>query len=164
MAFKNYYILLGVKNSASLEEVKLAFRQLAKKYHPDKNQGNKPAEDFFKELQEAYETLSNPEKRKTYDQKFMYSSQYQQVKNVRYSGNAYQFAQQQARSNPRHQAQSADRESAKTNLKDEKKDSDSYFFVISIVVAILLLIFIISYSAKGSMLSSPFYKTAIPMH
>ena len=149
MAFKNYYILLGIKNSAGSAEIKLAFRQLAKKYHPDKNHGNKHAEDFFKELQEAYETLSDPEKRKKYDQKFSYSSHYQQMKNAHYSGNAYQFAQQQARSAHSYRAQPSDQEATNVNGNGKKKDSDSYFFVISIVVAILLLIFIISYSSRS---------------
>src|SRR3982751_896208 len=98
MAFKNYYIILGIKNTASLEEVKLAFRKLAKKYHPDKNQEDHTAEVFFKEIQEAYEVLSNAEKRKKYDLKFSYANNYQQIRNKQYTtytGNAYQYAQQQ---------------------------------------------------------------------
>lgn len=66
--FKDYYSLLGVNKTASQEEIKQAFRKLARKYHPDVNQGNKQAEAKFKEVNEAYEVLSDPDKRKKYDQ------------------------------------------------------------------------------------------------
>ena len=68
MDYKNYYQVLGVGKKASQEEIKKAYRKLAVKYHPDKNQGNKTAEDKFKEVSEAYEVLSKPENRKLYDQ------------------------------------------------------------------------------------------------
>ena len=67
MQQKNYYILLGVHNTVSFEELRSAYREFAKKHHPDKNPNNKVAEEYFKEIQEAYATLSNPEKRKKYD-------------------------------------------------------------------------------------------------
>ena len=65
--FKDYYAILGVAKTASPEEIKKRFRQQALKYHPDRNQGNRAAEDKFKELSEAYEVLSDPEKRLQYD-------------------------------------------------------------------------------------------------
>jgi len=68
MAETDYYRILGVPRNASADEIKSAFRKLALKYHPDRNPGNKEAEAKFKEINEAYEILSNPEKRQMYDQ------------------------------------------------------------------------------------------------
>ena len=67
MEYKDYYKALGVTKSATQEEIKKAFRKLAIKYHPDKNAGDKKAEDKFQEINEANEVLSDPEKRKKYD-------------------------------------------------------------------------------------------------
>ncbi len=66
--FKDYYAILGVSRDASAEDIKKAYRRLARQYHPDLNPGNKQAEEKFKEIQEAYEVLSNPETRAKYDQ------------------------------------------------------------------------------------------------
>ena len=67
MANKDYYATLGLEKGASDDEIKKAFRKLAIKYHPDKNQGDKEAESKFKEINEAYQVLSDPEKKETYD-------------------------------------------------------------------------------------------------
>ncbi|PMP96924.1 MAG: molecular chaperone DnaJ [Thermodesulfobacterium geofontis] len=67
MAYKDYYAILGVPRDATQEEIKRAYRRLALKYHPDRNPGNKEAEEKFKEISEAYEVLSDPEKRAIYD-------------------------------------------------------------------------------------------------
>ena len=68
MAKRDYYDILGVSKSASADEIKKAYRKLAIKYHPDKNPDDKAAEDKFKEAAEAYEVLSNAEKKQRYDQ------------------------------------------------------------------------------------------------
>jgi len=65
--FKDYYKILDVSKEASEEDIKKAYRKLAKKYHPDKNPDNKKAEETFKEVSEAYDVLSNSEKRKKFD-------------------------------------------------------------------------------------------------
>lgn len=68
MTYKDYYKDLGVGKTATPGEIKKAYRTLAKKYHPDKTKGDKTAEEKFKEINEANEVLSDPEKRKKYDQ------------------------------------------------------------------------------------------------
>ena len=65
---RDYYEVLGLTNSASEDEIKKAFRSLAKKYHPDMNPGDAEAEAKFKEINEAYEVLSDPDKKARYDQ------------------------------------------------------------------------------------------------
>ena len=65
---RDYYEVLGLQKGASEEEIKKAFRKMAMKYHPDKNPGDKEAEEKFKEISEAYEILSDEEKRKQYDE------------------------------------------------------------------------------------------------
>src|SRR5205085_6150719 len=70
---KDYYAILGVKKNASVDDIRKAFRKLARKYHPDVNPGDKKAEEKFKELSEANDVLSDPKKRKIYDQVGFYS-------------------------------------------------------------------------------------------
>ncbi len=67
MDYKDYYKILGVAKTSSEEDIKKAYRKLAKQYHPDKNPGNKAAETKFKEISEAYDVLGDPQKRKYYD-------------------------------------------------------------------------------------------------
>lgn len=68
MSRKDYYEILSVPRSASMEEIKKAYRKLAMKYHPDKNPGDKVAEDKFKEISEAYDVLRDPKRKQMYDQ------------------------------------------------------------------------------------------------
>ncbi|MCX6295484.1 MAG: DnaJ domain-containing protein [Bacteroidetes bacterium] len=145
MAERNYYILLEVKSNATFDEIKISYRALAKKYHPDKNIGNKAAEEYFKEIQQAYTVLSNPEKRKKYDLKFSYYNKTQAQKREyatgpQYtSGSAYQYTQQKTQ----------------TKKTPEKKDNtESWQILVSIGIALILLYFIISYSAEKNTASS----------
>ncbi len=82
---KDYYRILGISRDASEKEIKSAYKRLAKKYHPDLNPGNKAAEEKFKEINEAYEVLSDPEKRKNYDMFGDIGGQYRQPHSSRES-------------------------------------------------------------------------------
>jgi curved DNA-binding protein len=79
MEFKDYYATLGVAKAATDKEIKQAFRKLARKHHPDVNPGDKAAETKFKEINEAYEVLGDPEKRKKYDELGANWRQYEQA-------------------------------------------------------------------------------------
>jgi len=87
MAGKDYYNVLGVPRNAADKDIKAMYRKMARKYHPDVNPGDKAAEARFKEINEAFEILSDPDKRKKYDQ---YGSDFE-------NADAFARAQQQAR-------------------------------------------------------------------
>ena len=78
MEYKDYYQILGVARNASANEIKGAYRKLAMQYHPDRNPGDKQAEERFKEMNEAYQVLSDPQKRARYDQLGASYSEWQQ--------------------------------------------------------------------------------------
>ena len=82
MAGKDYYSILGVNRSASEREIKQAYRRLARRHHPDVNPGDKSAEEKFKQINEAYEVLSDKEKRQKYDRfgdQWQYADQFAQA-------------------------------------------------------------------------------------
>jgi molecular chaperone DnaJ len=95
MAGKDYYSILGVSRSATDKDIKQAYRRLARQYHPDVNPGNKSAEERFKAINEAYEILSDADKRKKYDQ---YGDQWQDAERfaeaARHQGGEWKFNQQ----------------------------------------------------------------------
>ena len=95
MAFIDYYKVLGIDKSATTADIKKAYRKMARKHHPDVNPNDKTAEHKFKELNEANEVLSDPEKRKKYDK---YGKDWQQ-------GEAYEQAQRQQQSQQQYQQQ-----------------------------------------------------------
>ena len=79
MEYRDYYKILGVERNATEQDIKKAYRKLALKYHPDRNPGNKEAEEKFKEINEAYQVLSDPQKRSRYDQLGEQYFRYQQA-------------------------------------------------------------------------------------
>lgn len=87
----NYYTILGVATAAKQAEIKTAFKKLALKYHPDKNPNNPQAEEDFKKINEAYQTLGNENKRWAYNQK-LYAQQAQQPKQSQQTSNGSQFS------------------------------------------------------------------------
>jgi molecular chaperone DnaJ len=96
MAAKDYYSILGVNRNASDKEIKAAFRRLARQYHPDVNPGNKAAEEKFKEINLAFEVLSDPDKRKKYDkygENWQYGEQMEAARQQASSG-GWSFTQQ----------------------------------------------------------------------
>jgi curved DNA-binding protein len=93
MNYRDYYQTLGVSKTATQDEIKKAYRKLAVKYHPDKNQGDKQAEERFKEISEANEVLSDPEKRKKYDK---LGANWKQYENA--GAGSYQYSGRQGRS------------------------------------------------------------------
>jgi len=98
LEYKDYYKILGVTKGATQEEITKAYKKLARKHHPDLNQGDKKSEERFKELNEAHEVLKDPEKRKMYDQlgpNWQHGQNFQRppgFENIRFGGSGADFA------------------------------------------------------------------------
>src|SRR5512146_2761385 len=112
MDFVDYYKTLGVSKNASAEDIKKAYRKLARKFHPDVNPNDKEAHKKFKQINEAYEVLSDPEKRKKYDQygeNWKYADQFAEA--ARQQGGNWNFTGQPGQSQTFHFEDEGDIES-----------------------------------------------------
>ena len=145
MQLKDHYKTLRISRQATQEDIKAAYRGLAKKYHPDKNQGNKAAEETFKEIQEAYSILSDPAKKHKYDLKLNYGSQSAQPSN-----NNSSYSQRERAQQKRGQAQS---NRTRTN-PDARPESDrqTEFLYKACFAAIVIVLSVMIY---GSFRDSP---------
>jgi curved DNA-binding protein len=97
MEYKDYYAVLGVKRDATEKDIRQAFRRLARQHHPDVNPNNKEAEERFKQINEAYEVLSDPEKRKRYDEMGADWERYQRYQQAPAQGQGEAFRTQRMR-------------------------------------------------------------------
>lgn len=119
MAKENYYKLLGISYNASAEEIKAAYRKLARKYHPDLNPNDKNANKKFQEINEANEVLSDPKKREAYDR---YNMDWENVKQT----GPYQNAKSRKRTKVDEQVYKAFYDLDSENLKIKIRMTDKY--------------------------------------
>lgn len=149
MYSKDYYKILGVSATATLSEIKIAYRKLSKKFHPDINDGDKFFEEKFKEILEAYEILSNEEKRKNYN-----STIYNNFKNDKYKNEQYQeFVRKR---NDEFEKQKDDLRKWEESLKEKEKTLNSdqgsnrkFIYLVS-TIGLIFIIFIIQFTLKKS--------------
>lgn len=128
----NHYQTLGIKQTASLDEIKRAFKNLALKYHPDRNNGDKLAEEKFKQINEAYKTLSRLSSRKTYDIQNQLVKQGEGIEYVYHQGGFYRSIF------PRKPLVSTNYP-PKDIFKSKKKDIDFYLFWITLGMIFILV-------------------------
>lgn len=142
MQQKNFYTVLGIKKTASLKEIKTAYRNLAKKHHPDKNHDKGKAEDHFKEIQYAYAVLSNPHKRREYDLKTGPADSYTSSTAFRTDApSPYSFAKTAAQA----QKQASAKAPPPPTNKPKGLGVDYFPLIVSIIAALLFLCFIALY-------------------
>ncbi len=127
----NHYQLLGVTHTASLAEIKGAFKQLALKHHPDKNFGDASSEEMFKLIAEAYKTLSNGRLRKLYDDKLGLTRLTSKVNYVYHEGGFYRSIL--------HHPSIIRKEYPKPAFQTKKKDIDFYLFWITLGMILILV-------------------------
>lgn len=133
----DYYEILGVKSLASKAEIKAAFKKLALKFHPDKNQGNKQAEEQFKKINEAYQTLSDDNKRFFYNQK--YQSSTGSATSSTFSTDAYSTSYNKYRwEAPNTAASDYSNQGRHYSEPAEKKEKDSIHYIIGITLFIVI--------------------------
>lgn len=131
----NHYQTLGISPKAGLKEIKIAFKRLAFQYHPDKNDGDKGAEEKFKEINEAYKTLSSAVLRKAYDDKIKITSS-SKVNYVYHEGGFY-------RSIFTSDAKTIKNVPPKVVFQSKKKDIDFYVFWLTLAMILLLVVVLI---------------------
>lgn len=131
----NHYQTLGISPKAGLKEIKIAFKRLAFQYHPDKNDGDKGAEEKFKEINEAYKVLSNAVLRKTYDDKIKITSS-PKVNYVYHEGGFY-------RSIFTSDTKPIKNVPPRVVFQSKKKDIDFYIFWLTLAMILLLVVVLI---------------------
>jgi len=135
MQQQNLYSILGVKKTATLKEIKTAYRTLAKKHHPDKHFGNSKAEEHFKEIQRAYAVLSDIYKRQEYDLKLGGANL------VSASGGYAPYMKYYQRASN----QTTEYSDFASYSKDKKSGINLFPLIISVVVALIFIFFIMMY-------------------
>ena len=136
---KNYYDLLGVKQNCTQEEIRKAYRKLSIKFHPDKNDGDEFFSEMFKQINEANEVLSNPNKRIQYDKKISAGNN---------NSKPYDASQTYEKQANRNQDTTSKRKESDTRKRDSKPISTN--FVLGIVAIVLLLAVVYSNNTKDS--------------
>lgn len=131
---KNYYEVLQIRNFATDGEIKKSFRQLAIKYHPDKNKGRKHLEEKFKEIANAYEILTDPIKKRDFDFRL---SQHDQNKRTTGTTTRSNYSEPKQPTNTR-------------NQKEEKKEEGSKGLIFWIIAIVIFIIYLISGSNSDS--------------
>jgi curved DNA-binding protein len=131
MEFQDYYAVLGVSRTATEKEIRSAYRKLARQHHPDVNPGNKEAEDRFKTINEAYEVLSDPDKRKKYDEvgeRWREYEQYQRAQGAAAQGQPFDWASatSQGPGGVRYEYRTADGEDLRDMFGDDAPFSDFF--------------------------------------
>lgn len=157
---KNHYQTLGIKRNAETKEIKQAYKKLALKFHPDKNNGDKYFEERFKEIQESYETLKNPQKKIDYDRIFdsFFSNkqkEYQSQSQSTYQNTNTSYSNQ--KESERKQEKKKKEEAEKSRVSNIKKNIElafedkAWIFIANFTVigSIIGLFMFIKYRAEG---------------
>lgn len=141
---KDHYSTLGISHAASPTQIKSAYRQLAKKYHPDKNNGSKAAEEAFKHIYEAYAVLSNPGKKQKYDLKLKYGSEPKQAQRKSYSPPTQQKGERYKSTVKSHYQP---RPKVKQSLKEWiiQEITTSFLFIALVTVTTLIGLYLLGY-------------------